>query len=76
VIDTIFISDGSSVRVANSVTSVRKSGIRYIVIIIVGGNVIETGNINDGSSVRGAISVFSVRRSVIMFIVIIIVGVM
>jgi hypothetical protein len=53
---------------------VRKSSIMSI-IIVVGGDAIETININDGSSVSVAISVTSVRRIVIMSIVIIIVGV-
>jgi hypothetical protein len=52
------------------VTSVRKSGIRSI-IIIVGGDVIETIITNDGSSVRAAISVTSVRGSGIIMVVII-----
>ena len=57
-------------------TSVRRSVIMSIVIIIDGGDVIDTAIINDGGSVGVAISVTSVRKSVIKSIVIIIDGMM
>jgi hypothetical protein len=46
-----------------------------IIMLIVGGNIVDTIIIGDGSSFRVAISVASMKRNGIMSIVIIIVGV-
>jgi hypothetical protein len=69
VIDTNIMIVRISVRVAISVTSVRRSCIMSIVINKVGGAMIETIICNAGS-VRVAFSVTSVRRSGIRSIII------
>jgi hypothetical protein len=73
VIDTVIVNDRSDVIAAISVTSVRTTVIISIVIVIDGGNVIDT-IIKVGGSVGVAICVISVIRRVIMSIIILIDG--